>query len=758
MISVSIPQDLRPKRFAFRFLLSAFCFRPQAFRLKPFAFSLMLSAFGFLLFAFSFPLSAQSNLIQVTDLLKVKQPGTVDVSADGSKAVFTLLSNIADEKNKWEFNNQTQIWMIMLDSKSKPRQLTTSKENASQPAISPDGNTLAFVRSVEQKPQIFLMQLNAGGEAQQLTSATNGATSPQWSPDGKKILFYSSYSVQDLVKDTLLNPSKSAPTWSMEKPGFAANEQLLATRKELNPDGTLEEVRAYLEQNEKDSKAKVITKLNFQQEATTSSQMSINHAFLIDAVIGAKPQAVTRGFLSVSNMQFIGNGYDFILEAANNADLHPDRSQIEPAIYRKYDKAFQYQKLLGSTDSAFGGSSVSPSGTWMAFTYGKTSFVSQRKLALAKLGNLSERITIPFDRSIGNIDWSADEKYMYFTAASNGGSVLYRYTIASKQLEQLTTFNEGVGSFEEEAGKIVFVKTEVANPFELYMADAVAKNQQRISSFNYDWVKDKKLSNPEKRTFKNEKGLEVEYWMMKPTNWEPGKMYPAILEIHGGPTAMWGPGESSMWHEYQYYCAKGYTIVYSNPRGSGGYGETFLQANVNDWGNGPMSDVLTALDKSAAEFKWIDTSRMAVTGGSYAGYLIAYLLGHDQRFKVACTQRGVYDLRTFFGEGNAWRLVPNYFGGYPWEKKTSDILEKESPINYVQNVTTPLIMFHGENDLRTGVIQSEQFYRSLKVMGRTVEYVRHPGATHEITRSGNNRQRIDQMLRTYEFFERFIQH
>jgi dipeptidyl aminopeptidase/acylaminoacyl peptidase len=250
----------------------------------------------------------------------------------------------------------------------------------------------------------------------------------------------------------------------------------------------------------------------------------------------------------------------------------------------------------------------------------------------------------------------------------------------------------------------------------------------------------------------------VEYWIMKPTNWEPGKKYPTILEIHGGPTAMWGPGESSMWHEYQYYCARGYAVVYSNPRGSGGYGEAFMRANINDWGNGPMRDVLTALDKSAAEFAWIDTSRLAVTGGSYAGYLIGYMLGHDQRFKAACAQRGVYDLRTFFGEGNAWRLVPNYFGGYPWEKSTYDILERESPINYVQNVTTPLIIFHGENDLRTGVIQSEQFYKSLKVLGRTVEYVRHPGATHEITRSGNNRQRIDQMLRTWEFFERFIRH
>jgi dipeptidyl aminopeptidase/acylaminoacyl peptidase len=167
-----------------------------------------------------------------------------------------------------------------------------------------------------------------------------------------------------------------------------------------------------------------------------------------------------------------------------------------------------------------------------------------------------------------------------------------------------------------------------------------------------------------------------------------------------------------------------------------------------------MNDVMTALDKTIAE-GWADTSNLFVTGGSYAGYLTAYIISHTNRFRAACAQRGVYDLRTFFGEGNAWRLVPNYFGGYPWQDTVLARLEKESPINYVKQVNTPLIIFHGENDLRTGVIQSEQYYKSLKVLGKTVEYVRHPGATHEITRSGNNRQRIDQMLRTWEFFERF---
>ena len=315
--------------------------------------------------------------------------------------------------------------------------------------------------------------------------------------------------------------------------------------------------------------------------------------------------------------------------------------------------------------------------------------------------------------------------------------------------------NTMIGGFDVANNKLVFIKTEVANPFELYLADVTAKNARRISTFNNIWVQSKELSLPEKKTFTNDKGLTIEYWVMKPVNYEPGKKYPLILEIHGGPSAMWGPGESSMWHEYQFFCNKGYGIVYCNPRGSGGYGESFQQANINDWGKGPTSDVLTALDKTIAE-GWADTAKLLVTGGSYAGYLVAWIIAHDHRFKAACSQRGVYDLNTFFGEGNAWRLVPNYFGGYPWEAATRANLQRESPITYVQDITTPYIIFHGDNDRRTGFVESEMLYRSLKVLGRPVEYVRHPNATHELTRSGDNRQRIDQMLRTWEFFERWI--
>ncbi len=700
-------------------------------------------------------LFAQSDLIKVSDMLKIKALSGVAISPDGSKAAFVVNNIEPDGDTKWEFKYSNQIYLVPTDGSSAPKQLTT-KDGSSQPAWSPDGKQLAFVRVADGKPQIFLLSLD-GGEAVQLTKFKYGAGAPKWSPDGKKIIFSSSITLKELLKDAELNPGKQVPKWPYEKPGFDDNSQLKLNTAKADPDGNWDEVRAYLENNANDKKAKVINKLNFQEESTTSSEISFNHFFITGVEQGAQPVALTHGFYRFNGIDFTPDGKQLIITGDIDDKQHPDRS-LESEIYIADADGGNMRMVLGAEGKTYNSAKLSPSGKWLAFQYGNTSFVDVPALAIMPLnGSSKDIVNIPFDRAKGNITWSNDEKYIYFSAQSNGGQPVYRADVKTKQVEALSDVNSGVTSFDLRNNTIVFVKTEVANPFELYASDASLKNAKRISSFNYDWVKNKKLSFPEKRSFVNEKGLTIEYWIMKPANFEAGKKYPTILDIHGGPTAMWGPGETSMWHEFQYYAAKGYVVVYGNPRGSGGYGAEFLRSNINDWGTGPTSDVLTYLDKAGAD-GFIDTSKLAVTGGSYAGYLVAWIVGHDQRFKAACSQRGVYDLGTFFGEGNAWRLVPNYFGGYPWETATKAILERESPITYVNNIHTPYIIFHGENDLRTGVIQGEMLYRSLKILGRTVEYVRHPGGTHELTRSGNNRQRIDQMLRTIEFFERFIKH
>jgi dipeptidyl aminopeptidase/acylaminoacyl peptidase len=710
-----------------------------------------------LLFLLSLRLTAavaQNGLepVKLTDMLKIKTVGNLVASNDGTKAAFTVTSIEPDEKAKQDYRYLIQLYAVDLNSSSTPVQLTYSKESSSQPAWSPDGKKLAFVRSVDGKPQIFILAVN-GGEAWQLTKSQYGATAPRWSPDGKKIVYASSVQQKDFLKDSILNPSRSYPLWPSEKPGVSYAELQKAAKAKPAPDGSVEEIRAYLLANEADGKATVLNKLTFQDESGISGNASFNQFLAIDVLPSSEPRTLIKGAFRFDNVLYTPDGKQLIVTADIDSLEHPDRSQ-ESEIFIADADGKNLRLLLGKKGMSYNGARLSPSGKWLAYQYGSISGDAATLAIMPLNASEKEAISIPFDRTKGMFNWSEDEKQLYFTAQSNGGTQLYRLTISNKKIEQLSSFDAGITSYAVAKDKIIFAKTEVTNPSELYVSDAALKAPTRISYFN-DWVKTKALSIPVKKSFVNEKGLTVEYWVMKPNGYESSRKYPLLLEIHGGPAAMWGPGEAGMWHEFQYFCGKGYGVVYSNPRGSGGYGEQFLKANVADWGAGPTSDVLTALDKTVAE-GWADTSKLLVTGGSYAGYLVAWIIAHDHRFKAACSQRGVYDLATFFGEGNAWRLVPRYFGGYPWEPKTKALLERESPINYVQNITTPYIIFHGDNDRRTGFVQSEMMYRSLKVLGRPVEYVRHPGATHEITRSGDNRQRMDQMLRTYEFFERWL--
>lgn len=713
----------------------------------------MKSIFSFFCCLFLVGLMSAQQDILVTDLTRIQSISNVSFSPDASRILFTVQTINPDPKDKLEYQYSTQLWLSDVQGKST-KAITFHRDGANNPVWSPDNTQIAFTRSVDSKPQIFILPLT-GGEAWQLTNEKNGAGNPVWSPDGNLIVFSSSYSFTELQTDTILNSNKAMPAWPMEKAGYADNSLLKPGMTKADPNGSLDEVRAYLTQNEKDRKAKVITKLQFQLESSVTNEMSFNQLFSIEVKPEAKSRPLTSGYYSYSNAQFIRSTGKILVQSDMDTQEHPDRSQ-ENEVYILDPTTKNLQIVLGKKGLSYNQATVSPSGKWIAFTQSQTNRVGIPALSIMPMQGTEKDIRlITHDRTVSAIQFSPDETSLFITSPSNGGVVLHKINLVSLSIEPISSMDEGVGSFDVSSTGVAFVKTAVSSPFELFISDQSMKNQKQITTLNSSWLAGKTLSKPEKFFFKNEQGMTIEYWVMKPTRFESGKKYPAILNIHGGPTAMWGPGEASMWHEFQYYCAKGYGVVYCNPRGSGGYGQAFMRANVNDWGKGPTSDVLKSLEGAVGQ-GWIDTTKLAVTGGSYAGYLVAWIIAHDHRFKAACSQRGVYDLTTFFGEGNAWRLVPNYFGGYPWEPEARKNLERESPINYVKNIQTPFLIFHGEQDLRTGVIQSEQLYKSLKVLGKTVEYVRHPGATHELTRSGNNRQRIDQMLRTWEFFDRFI--
>lgn len=685
--------------------------------------------------------------VLVTDMTRIKQISNVNVSPDGKRALYTLRTIEQNVENKLEYDYRSHLFLTDFQT---VRQITRGSESVNAASWSPDGKQIAFARNVKGKSQIFIMPLD-GGEAFQLTDIKYGASNPSWSKDGSKILFGVTVSLNELVKDSILNPTKGVPSWSTEKPGFANNDYLKPSKDvKPNPDGNLDEIRAYLFKDEEDKKAKVFNRLNFQGEATTQPEINVNHFFVIEPKEGATPNPVTTGFVSYGGGEWLDNG-KILVSLERDSMQHPDREQDNAFLTMNADGTGK-KMLLSEKGMSFGNPTFSPDNKWIVFSKSASEGVNFGKLYLANADGSNAK-DLNFDRAAGNFTWSKDAKYVYFTAPSNGGQPIYRLDAKSLKVEQLTDYEAGITSFDLTADKILYAKTEVANPSELYVADLQMKNSVKLSAHN-DWVKTKALSFPEKRTLTNSKGQKIEYWIMKPSNVEAGKKYPLLLNMHGGPTAMWGPGEASMWHEFQYFCAQGYGVVYANPRGSGGYGLAFQRANIKDWGTGPAEDVLAATTEAAKQ-NWVDTARQVITGGSYAGYLTAWIVGHDHRFKAAFAQRGVYELTTFLGEGNAWRLIPNYFN-YPWNDDKENVLESNSPYTFVQNIKTPLLIKHGENDLRTGPIQSEMMYKSLKILGKDVEYVRLPGATHELSRSGNVRQRIDRMLRIYEFFERYI--
>lgn len=699
----------------------------------------------------SFLIYSQKENILVTDLLQIKTVTNPQFSPDKQFVLYQQNGTIVNKENANEFDNTNQLMLYSIKDKTT-KALTDSRKNVSSATFSPDGKYISFIRTEAGKTQLYLLD-RMGGEPFAIGNSNIAPGAYEWTKNGKSIYFLTSFSLQKLVNDSLLNPMKLLPGLNLEKPGISGTQFLITNKSKKNPNGSIDEIRAYLQLNEVDKKAKVFNKLNFQDETTTNSDIRINQLFKIDLEKNQVVSLVSPIFENWLDFQINKSSTKIYAIRAVNKSIHPDKVQETEVI--EFDILSQKITVLKSKEGIrYSNVLISPNEKQLVYSQSKIGQVQNGVYVVCDLEkDLSEK-NIPVDRVLTQIQFNEEGSKLFFTIQDHGGVPLVAYNLNSGILTNIRSDqSEGILGFDEIENQFVYNKTKISDPSEVYLFDG--NKEIQISDLNTDWLKAKNISRPEKFTFKNSKGMEIDYWVMKPTNFVLGNKYPLLLEIHGGPTAMWGTGELSMWHEFQYFAAKGYGIVYSNPRGSGGYGTPFMASNVNDWGKGPMEDVMQALNLTVKQ-GWADTSRLAVTGGSYAGYLVSYMVGHTNKFKVACAQRGVYELTTFMGEGNAWRLVPNYFGGYPWEKATKTILDRESPYSYVHNIKTPLIIFHGENDLRTGVIQSEMLYKSLKILNRDVEYVRHPGASHEITRSGNNRHRIDQMLRTYEFFTRYI--
>jgi len=593
-----------------------------------------------LLFSTQLSFAQQNTLkpIEVTDMLKIKTIGKPQISPDGLHVLFSIMEIKDDVDKKGDFTYVTQLYLGEIKSKSY-RALTSGKYSISSPSWSPDGRSILFSRDIGNKSQAYIMKLN-GGEPMDLTSSSRGVMNPVWSKDGQLVFYQERKSMKEFLLDSLNNPSLLIPSWNIEKPKLDANVYTFSSK--ANPNGSLNEVRAYLYQNEKDKKAKVINRLNFQEETTTTGEFPINLLFKIAVDGSSKPILINNPYELWTEWVESPKGIIAIIPVDSLS--HPDRV-LDHKIVLYNRLVNHYTTLIEKKGFAYSSINLSPDGNWITFVETNTSVVRNGVLKILNLNN-SAMIDVPMDRVITQIKWSENNENIYFTAQDRGGVPIFVFNLKSKKVKQITSEVDGVLGFDVKDANFMYSKTCVDNPSELYINDLEGKSESIFTNENSTWLAGKSISKPIKKSFINNKGQRVEYWVMKPLNYQSGTKYPLVVDIHGGPSAMWGTGEASMWHEFQYYVSKGLGVVYGNPRGSGGYGSNFLAANVKDWGAGPMADIMQMTDLAINE-GWVDTTQLAVTGGSYAGYLVTWMLGHTNRFKVACSQRGVYELSTF---------------------------------------------------------------------------------------------------------------
>jgi dipeptidyl aminopeptidase/acylaminoacyl peptidase len=696
--------------------------------------------------------------VVTTDLLRMRTVSAIAVARDGARAVIAVQS-IATPPAPAEGAsvrpprpvNQAHLYLLDLGRpESAPRQLTVGDRRDGAPAISPDGASVAFVRADGAgRPQVWVMPLD-GGEARQVTDLPRGARDPQWAPAGRTLLVTSAVPLEELP---------GAPPFPTGRPGRQWNDDR-AGAATPRPDGDREEIRAWLAENARAGDAVVIERLEFQDESTLRTGIELDQLFVVDLDReGAPPARITSAFRDHREARFLPDGR--IVYAAKADETTPPDRVLRWTLRTIGADGAGDGTLLAPAEWSVQSPQPSGDGATVAFIAERADdpgFAGRRigSVALAGGGGVTWLTGEGFDLSVRALEWMPSRSRVIFTVAARGAFPLM--TVGRGLVEPAPIVAEeaaqsaGVHAFGAGGGAIVYAATTVASPCVVRVSDA---HGDRLAWDLNEWTAAKEISLPRRMQVTRPDGLAIEGWIMEPTRREPGRRYPLVVEIHGGPAGMWGPGELTMWHEFQLLCSWGYGVLYCNPRGSDGYGLAFRRANFQDWSAGPAGDVLAAVDRAMLE-EWVDVDRLVLTGGSYGGYLTAWIVANDARFKAAVAQRGVYDIETFAGEGNAWRLVEWSMGGFPWDPRVRAVIDRESPFTFVNRIRTPLLILHGSSDLRTGVAQSEMMYRALRQLGRPVEYVRHPGADHELSRSGDPIQRMDRLARIIEFFERFV--
>ncbi|HTX33994.1 MAG TPA: S9 family peptidase [Bryobacteraceae bacterium] len=664
-----------------------------------------------------FPLAAAwtaGRPVQLTDYYKVETAGTPALSPDGRWVVF-VRNTIVEAEN----GHHSELWIAPADGSAPATRLTTPAFSASAPKWSPDGKLLSF-RSTRRAPGAgevaapaagrggrggrggggegdiwFLRMDRAAGEAFQIPGV-GGA--PIFSPDNRWIAF---------LKRTP-PPRPAHEVTPLERQLEQRFKGRIYDWMDIRADG-----RGYLP-DPRDPVASPPTELYIvPREGGAPRQLT--HLGFDAREVSWRPDSAALAFAADSHQR---DEYSYERPDLWTVDL-------EGQVHRLTDDGFEYDSPAWSPDGrtlVFRRRQSLTQVIQAKQTYGAAVDLYSMPASGGAMTNLTAGWDLIPDAPV----FSPDGKYIYFAAAEGGDTQMHRMPAAGGSVEQLTHGARNLGGFSFSAAfdRMAYTAAQPAHPAEAFAARPDGSGEKRLSAFNDAWIGDVAVARAEPIHFPSKDGTQVEGWVMLP----PGGQapYPLVLVIHGGPHGAYG----SAWDfEFQWLAANGYAVLYTNPRGSTGYGEKFLWATWGGWGKLDYEDIMAGVDYTLAHYP-INSKRLAVTGYSYGGFMTNWVITQTTRFAAAMTGAGISNWLSDYGTSDIPRTKESEFFGSPWQSDSNQLMRSLSPITYAANVKTPTLFVHGEADMRVPIEEDEQMYTALQKRHVPAKFIRYPGNYH----------------------------
>jgi dipeptidyl aminopeptidase/acylaminoacyl peptidase len=659
----------------------------------------MLAIAGF--FAAAFAGAQSPHVFSLDDLAKMRRVSDPDLSPDGSRVAYEV--HTTDPK---EDRHETHIWMTTWDGRETVR-LTSGKDSESTPRWSPDGRYLAFLssrRDENEASQLWLLP-RGGGEAEKITELPGGVDDFAWAPDSRRLAL--------VVSDPEPEESDKAGA------GKRAKKPIVIDRFQFKVD-----VYGYLDARH--DHLQILDRETRKLDVLTSGPYD-------DGLPSWSPDGKTIAFVSKrgADPDRTDNWDVFAVDA------RPGAAPRRLTTFEGADNEPDWESRLA----------WSPDGKWIAYLQGGPDnliYYGLHRLAVVPAAGGGERVlTKDLDQNVASPRFTSDGQAIVFLLEEDQAVHLARIPVGGGKIERLVDGRRVVSSFTTSAdGRIAVLAGDANTPAEVFAAEKAGL--RALTRQNAEWIAQLRFGAVEETKFQSQDGTEVHGFVVKPPDYQPGKKYPAVLRIHGGPV---GQFENSLEEEWQWFAANGYVVIAANPRGSSGRGEKFQAAIYADWGHRDVEDVLAAVDDAVGR-GLADPDRLVVGGWSYGGMMTNYVIASTTRFRAATSGAGSSNALAEYGTDQYVREYEQELGT-PW-KSIDNYLKVSFPFLHADRITTPTLFLCGDADFNMPLLNSEQMYQALKSLGVPTELVIYPGQHHGIRKPSFQRDRLERYVAWYD--------